>query len=406
MKLLRHLNNYKKTKVMGCCSLIIGVFCFFILTSCFSIQYPLNWLKGFNYRVPFTITESGGYTLKDYQIKLEIQGQDANKPNYMDFSRISPNGNDVKITDNENRPINFWIQSWNNATKQATIWVKVPEIFSYRKAVVHLYYAPSASQKPVSDFTSTMAKLKTDDETRGLWHMDESTRDSSRHNNHAKVTKTGRLGKDGGQFGDDHSTNFTKGDALTFNGKDDFVQIPFRSSLDFNGTSKISIEAWIKPATLTDYTPVIYKPGSYALYIMADGKLCTYIYGPRPENYYSSESAVKAGDWSHITLTYDNEYLRFYINGSPDNKIALTGDLISCLDRIHGVEYQKSDLYFGIDLMPPGPNYFSGAMDEIRILSRVLGDGEIKADYQRRQYCPAGPTIEIGQEEAENSKSQ
>ncbi len=349
--------------------------------------------------MPFAITESGGYTLKYYQIKLEIQGQDANKPNYIDFSRISPDGNDIRITDNENRPISFWIQSWDNDAKQATIWVKVPEIFSYRKAAVYLYYAPSASQKPASDFTKTMAKLKTDDETRGLWHLDESTRDSSRHNNHAKVTKAGRLGKDGGQFGDDPSTNFTQGDALAFNGKDDFVQIPFRPSLDFNGINKISIEAWVMPATLTDYTPVIYKPGSYALYIMADGKLCTYLYGPKPENYYSSESAVKTGAWSHIALTYDNEYLRLYINGKPDNKIALTGNLISCLDRIHGMEYQKSDLYFGLDLMPPGPNYFSGAMDEIRILNRVLPDEEIKSDYYRRQYCPAVPKVEIGQEE-------
>jgi hypothetical protein len=131
---------------------------------------------------------------------------------------------------------------------------------------------------------------------------------------------------------------------------------------------------------------------------MADGRLSCYLYGPKPEDYYYSKTPLLPDNWSYIALIYDGEKLRFYINGKLDNEITLGGKFKPCLDRIHNIEYQKASLYFGYDPLSPGVKYWNGSLDEVRILSRVLLNGEIKADYERRTYARSEPRVTIGEE--------
>jgi hypothetical protein len=70
-----------------------------------------------------------------------------------------------------------------------------------------------------------------------------------------------------------------------------------------------------------------------------------------------------------------------------------------CLDRIHNVDYETASLYFGYEPNPLGARFFSGVIDEVRILARVLPDGEIKADYERRKYSSVEPQVTLGEEE-------
>lgn len=420
MKPRIYMNRHEIVFVIG----LLCVLSVFAVTSCAGTRTPPNWLKGYRYRTPITIEESAGYTLKDYQVKIDIQGVDPNKPNCVDFSRIKADASDIRFTDHQHQLINFWIQAWDYTNKTATIWINVPEIQPYQKTTIYLYYVRmpkhitsnfqlptlrtltgSQSENPerASAFDRTMTKLVVDRDTRGLWYLDESggkrIKDSSPNKNHSRIVQATWLGKDGGQLGNEPDYNFSKGNALVFDGKTNYVEILYHKSLDFTGLDKMSIEFWVNPLTYSNYTPVIYKPGSYGLFIMADGRLCSYLYGPKPEDYYFSTSPITCEVWSHIALTYDGNWLKFYINGELDNEIPLTGKLIPCLDRIHNVEYQKSPLYFGLDLMPPGPNYFAGILDEVRILGRVLSKKEIKADFERRTYYPVEPLIAIGEEE-------
>ncbi|MFH1232090.1 MAG: LamG domain-containing protein, partial [Planctomycetota bacterium] len=169
---------------------------------------------------------------------------------------------------------------------------------------------------------------------------------------------------------------------------------------------KMSIEAWVYPITYTGYhEAILSKPGNYTFYLMPDGRLGCYLYGPKPQDYYVSDSIVPINQWSHIAPTYDGEKLKFYINGKPDREIPLSGQFKPCLDRIHNIEYQKFPLYFGVEDIPRVsnaiPHFWHGQLDEVRILNRVLSEGEIKCDYERRKYCPIEPSILLGQEEQE-----
>jgi len=87
-----------------------------------------DWLTGWNYRTPVLIDNSS-QTLTDYQTKITLQGTDPTAPNYIDFDKVLPNGADLRITDSDKvTQIPYWIESWDNTAKTATVWTKVPTI--------------------------------------------------------------------------------------------------------------------------------------------------------------------------------------------------------------------------------------------------------------------------------------
>lgn len=88
-----------------------------------------SWLAGWSYRTPIAIHNDQS-TLSNHQVRLEIQGNDINKPNYIDFARVKNGGADIRFTDSDKiTPIdNYWIESWDNTAKTAVVWIKIPSI--------------------------------------------------------------------------------------------------------------------------------------------------------------------------------------------------------------------------------------------------------------------------------------
>jgi hypothetical protein len=398
-------------------NLFLGiVFCVatvFLPTACNNIREIKKEKLLSEYRIPITIKEASGTDLKDYQIKIDLQGANPNEPNCIDFSRINPDASNISFKENNGKAINFWIKLWDYKNKKATIWIKVPEIPAGRTVNTYLYtaqrkaeeinnYNKSAINNPLSSFDNTMAKLSADNDTKGLWHMDEKLPiilDSSKYKNNSLEIKALRTGYDGGQLGREKEYNFTNGDSLYLDGKGSYAEIPFKQSLDFTGKDEISLEAWVKPLTNLNYAPIIAKTGCYALYINPAGKLTSYFYGPKPEKYYYSNTTLLTYSWHHVAAVYNGQKLRFYINGILDSEFDLQGKFVPCLDRIHNIEYQKSSLYFGYDPLSPGNLYFSGIIDEILISGRVLLGEEIKSDFERRKSARSEQRITIMPEE-------
>ncbi len=55
----------------------------------------------------------------DYQVKIELN------PNNFDYSQSTPGGSDIRFTDENDNPLNYWVQYWNTSGT-STIWVKIP----------------------------------------------------------------------------------------------------------------------------------------------------------------------------------------------------------------------------------------------------------------------------------------
>jgi len=355
-----------------------------------------GWLAGFQYRMPlhFNLSVDQKTNLVDHQVKVDLQGVDSSLPMCVDFTRIKSDGADIKFTDtNGKTPLSFWIQSWDNERARATVWVKIPELIPDQPKTIYLYYT-NPGAKSASFFAETMTKLIPDQDTLGLWHFDEpegKVEDSSRHAHKCLDCQVQRSGRDG-YWPEPYQQS---GNALVFNGQDDYVKIALSPKLSFKEQYNLSLEAWVYPTSYTSHATILTKEGEYYFQVNRSGNLGCYLYGPKPETYYYSKGIVPLNQWSHIALTYDGQTIRFYINEELDTGIEAKGTVMPCLDRVHGVDYKNSFLWLGNYRSEPGFAW-NGMLDEIRILKRTLTLEEIKAGAEYRKYIPDKINIETG----------
>lgn len=182
------------------------------------------------------------------------------------------------------------------------------------------------------------------------------------------------------------------GAALSFDGVDDYVNISDSPSLDITGN--IRIEAWINPYVNDKLMNIVSKrglPGNYS-YTLNMGVLPNPDYSedgnpgiypgkigflwapdgtPTTEQYLISNTVIPIGTWTNITVVYDGNYVKMYIDGSPDNSTAYSGSLYA----------GNADLFIG-HAADNSPHYFDGIIDEVKI-SRTFPYYEVTIDA----YC-------------------
>jgi hypothetical protein len=83
------------------------------------------------YHREISIKENSGTTLTDYQVMIELKGADF--PN-----EAKSDGADVRFEDSGGNELNYWIESWNYAGKNAKIWVKVHGISTREDHMLNL----------------------------------------------------------------------------------------------------------------------------------------------------------------------------------------------------------------------------------------------------------------------------
>jgi hypothetical protein len=149
------------------------------------------------------------------------------------------------------------------------------------------------------------------------------------------------------------------GAALRFDGKDDRVTIA--DDVELDGHNSFTLTAWVRPETLTEWTPVLAKRGSeplsgVGLYAQGDqGTPAGRVFAGSSAT-VNAPVALKANEWSFLSFSSDGEYLRFYVNGQPVGKVP-------ALDAASN----SADLLLGHD--PVTGTYFKGLIDELRIWS-------------------------------------
>jgi len=162
--------------------------------------------------------------------------------------------------------------------------------------------------------------------------------------------------------------------SLTYDGIDDYVEIPDDGLLDI--TNEITLEAWVK---INEFTSghILAKPvpgehyESFKLGINGSGnyEFRYYVAGAEQVLEATSTPAV-ANNWTHVAGVYDGSIMKIYINGEISDSLNMSGS---------GVSIEGSTL-IGVDRDPTGLNqYFSGNIDEIRIWNRSRTNHEINS---------------------------
>lgn len=144
-----------------------------------------------------------------------------------------------------------------------------------------------------------------------------------------------RYGNNGTLFGAMGSSRTAGqlGNALNFDGNDDYADMGNGSSL--NITDRITISAWIKPSALpsamgAEY-PGFFKQGTrFNFWFWKTGDLANKLSfkwkdgaGANHDNSPLTHSAFGAGKWYHITFTYDGSYARAYVDGNLEGTSAV-----------------------------------------------------------------------------------
>jgi len=226
-----------------------------------------------------------------------------------------------------------------------------------------------------------------DGNTSGLWHFDEGSGralgDSSGNGNDGVIN--------GATW-----TRGLRGNALEFDGLDDYVDCGAHSSLQITGD--VTLECWAKYDSLGEQNNLIVQGKGnvdgnsssnilYSFSIHSDNTLkATWEYG-NGDNVplFSTEAAdIGSGEWHHYSMVRDtsNMQVTFYIDGVQLGEVKSYSngpeDGSSTPLQIGGAwDYFTND----------GPrNLFNGIIDEVAIINRTLSPLEIRSHANRYHY--------------------
>ncbi|MEU6119327.1 sialidase family protein [Streptomyces sp. NPDC047117] len=179
-------------------------------------------------------------------------------------------------------------------------------------------------------------------------------------------------------LGGARATDGRFGKALAFDGKDDAVRLPFRSSLPL-GDRDFTCSLWFRYEAKSGEQPLLWMGGvgsrapQVALRadpakdrLTADLTALTGA-GPAKSAQVTAAGAANDGRWHHLALRRSDGRLTLTVDGT---KTASAADVPGSVSR--------NDT-FGVHLgqKPDARSHFTGALDEVRVYGRALSDGEL-----------------------------
>jgi len=166
--------------------------------------------------------------------------------------------------------------------------------------------------------------------------------------------------------------------ALSFDGVDDYVEVPDSESL--NITDEITIEAWVKVNLLGGslaWQGIVGKtnfgssPSNYHFAVVDDGHVGVGFYNSGWKE-LKSNTIIETGKWYHLAgVIVSGSKLQIFINGVLDNETTTTYEMLS----------NDYPLYLG-----KHGEYFNGTIGEVRIYNRALSAEEIRELYNKTKH--------------------
>jgi hypothetical protein len=183
-----------------------------------------------------------------------------------------------------------------------------------------------------------------------------------------------------------HGATFSagvNGNALSFDGTNDYAEAPNSASLDIGGTG-ITIALWVRinsTSSGVDYV-IVGKPW-YAMamtspfyqygveYSNSSNKTLDFFFGDPAANLHGPYRMHPApGVWTHAAFTYDGSAVRGYLDGVERLYVSDASSLVP----------RGNSLRFGVDGVYQ--QFFNGAIDDLRIYARALNPQEIVSVMQ------------------------
>ena len=288
------------------------------------------------------------------------------------FNELQSNTNRKKIAITQSDGLTqcfVEIEKWDTANSQAWTWTKVPSISNTTDTILYLYYDKNQADNTnyVGDTGSTAARNVWDSGFVGVWHLGETSGGANAIND---STLNNNAGTDYGN--PTLNANGLAGQAISFDGIDDFISVTNSQSLQF--INSLTIEAWIKLSSFgvgSDVDPILRKgegnPNDYQLAVN-DQKLGLMI----EENDgagLNSISSLSPSTWSYVSGTWNGATRIVYLNGSQSALGAKTGSIVPDTRAIYIGGRSGTDLSTGI-------------IDEVRASNSTRNASWIAASFE------------------------
>ena len=170
--------------------------------------------------------------------------------------------------------------------------------------------------------------------------------------------------------------------AVRFDGVNDYVRVPSSGSL--SPAVGVSLEAWIKPASLPasgKFASILTKAESYSLQFNGPRLEFTIIQNSARRRLQAPSGAIVAGQAYHVVGTYDGATQRLYVNGTQVASAALTGPITT----------NGNPLTMGS--WSGGSEFLAGTIDEPAVYPSVLSAARVSAHYQAGIGAAPDPTV-------------
>lgn len=344
---------------------------------------------GWDQRVQITIeSDDVGTTLTNYPVLLTIGASSGISNDDVTFIFDEVEDEELKIaftSSDEVTQLYAEVESWNNVTELAYVWVLVPSIASGSDTDIYMYF-----DADVSDNTAYIGNDPNDAATNTVWDTEtnyaavyhkvdittSSIQDSTSNNN------------DGTKTGANEPLQVTNiiGQSQQYDDVNDRINCGHDSSIHF--TDIITVELWINATDVGVANPIAGHRESgvddrWHITTQAAAKIVWAIWDGNGERTMTSDGAVTQYANDYVVCTYDGDDLRVFINGAASGSAAYNGDIDVGTN---------ADLFLGNEGYAA---YYHGIIDEVRIHNANRSGDWISTTYEnhRDDFCEWGAEV-------------
>lgn len=207
-------------------------------------------------------------------------------------------------------------------------------------------------------------------------------------------------GNDGIVKGDPLLVGGKFGNALLFDGVDDYLEIPDNVSLHSDTCFTVEAWAYIRAFPSPDHAPVVWRGNNlvsswdyqYRIAIREDGSITWGCGGPtgegkpdKPEYWFNGGSiADKLNQWTHFVLIADESILSGYINGKQ---------VSSRTDAIPPYNVKEYKTYLGWANRNGVDAWTTTIIDEVCVYNKALTQDEIQERYKENKLIREGMVL-------------
>ncbi len=209
----------------------------------------------------------------------------------------------------------------------------------------------------------------------GLVALYHFNRDTTKGENDTWVYDFSGNNNNGTGYGSPWTANSKQGNALRFDGVDDYVNLGNNASLNITGS--ITISAWVKADSFPNYAMIATKgdvnlePGWELRYTGTTGKIEFYTRTSGGVRGMLGTTVTQTGIWYHVVSVYNSTNALLYINGISEGTNSGTAT---------GSDFNNSrNLNIGRRYNSATSQLFNGTIDEVLILNCSVNAANITA---------------------------